>query len=268
MATVEELAARSLRLILVKSSSLALTTQEKTDYMDALNDYMAAIEEDGIRLGYTVASAVDDEVTVPASCLRGIVANMAIEVAPEYNAPIPEGVVKMASEGIKTMRRVGRQAMKSRFPQNLPLGSGHQHDIENSAYSWYVDVDTLLSFQPATTAFTAANTPVPIEGQFIAEYSRGFRVDITGLLRFQEEEATDITLRADLAATGDADYTFHIYQNGSAIYSAAATLTASYSTVLLVKDVVAYPGDEFQLYVENDDDTTSCVVRGRFSASN
>jgi hypothetical protein len=268
MATVEDLAARSLRLVLVKSSTLALTTQEKTDYMDALNDYMTAIEADGVRVGYTVATAVTDEVTVPASCLRGIVANMAIEVASEYNAPIPPGVARMATEGLKTMRRVGRQSMRSRYPVNLPLGSGHQHDIENSAYAWGIDVDTLLSFQSATTAFTASDTPVPVEGQFIAEYSRGFRVDITGLLKFQEDDVTDVTFRADLIATGNADYTFHIYQNGASIYSVTSTLGASDTAIFLSKNVSAYPGDEFQLYVENDTDTASCVVRGRFSAIN
>ena len=268
MATVEDLAARSLRLVLVKSSTLALTTQEKTDYMAALNDYMTAIEADGIRLGYTVATAVDDEVTVPASCLRGIVANMAIEIAPEYNAPISPGVAKMASEGIKTLRRVGRQSMRSRYPQNLPLGSGYEHDIDNSAYAFGVDVDTLLSFQSATTEFTALDTPVPIEGLFVAEYSRGFRVDIAGLLKFQDDDTADVTLRADLVATGGADYTFHIYQNGVAIYSVSQTLTATDTAILLNKSVTAYPGDEFQLYVENDDDTTACVVRGRLRATN
>jgi hypothetical protein len=84
MATVAQVAKASLQRILVQASEAPLEPDEYQDYIFALNNYMTQLDAQGIVLGYTVVDSLGDEVTVPTGALRGIIANMAIEVAPDY----------------------------------------------------------------------------------------------------------------------------------------------------------------------------------------
>ena len=83
MATVAQVAKASLQRILVQASEAPLEPDEYQDYIFALNNYMAQLDAQGVMLGYTVVDSLGDEVTVPTGALRGIIANMAIEVAPD-----------------------------------------------------------------------------------------------------------------------------------------------------------------------------------------
>ena len=58
----------------------------------------------GIQLGYTTVSDLGDEVTIPTGALRGLIANMAVEVAPDYNGIVSAGLAKAARDGFNTMR--------------------------------------------------------------------------------------------------------------------------------------------------------------------
>ena len=48
-----------------------------------------------------------DDVTVPVGALRGLIANLAIEVAPDYNGMISQGLMVAAAEGLKAMIHLG-----------------------------------------------------------------------------------------------------------------------------------------------------------------
>lgn len=126
MATVAQVATASLKRILVQAADAPLEADEYQDYIFALNNFMLALDAEGITLGYTEVSDLGDEVTVPAGALRGIIANMAIEVAPDYNGTVSPALANAAAEGMQVMRIIGQTISPSSYPSTLPIGSGNE----------------------------------------------------------------------------------------------------------------------------------------------
>lgn len=137
MATVQQIAKASLQRILVQASEADLEPDEYNDFIFALNNYMLALDAEGITLGFTEVSDLGDVVTVPTGALRGIIANMAIEVAPDYNGTVSAALVLAAEEGMSAMRRLGQTISSSRFPSTLPVGSGNEGNQYGGATNHY-----------------------------------------------------------------------------------------------------------------------------------
>lgn len=95
-----------------------------------MNNFMLALDAEGVTLGYTEVTDLGDDVTIPTGALRGLIANMAIEVAPDYNGVISPGLQIAAAEGLKTMRILGQSMAGTRYPATLPIGSGN-YDFGN-----------------------------------------------------------------------------------------------------------------------------------------
>ena len=89
---------------------------------------MAQLDAQGIMLGYTEVSDLGDELTVPAGALRGIIAIMAIEVAPDFGGVVSDGLAKAAREGMNTMRTIGGRMGPTALPSTLPIGAGNEDD--------------------------------------------------------------------------------------------------------------------------------------------
>ena len=145
MATVAQVAKASLQRILVQDSESDLQPDEYQDYIFALNNWMLSLDAGGISLGYTEVSSLGDQVTVPAGALRGVIANMAIEVSPDYGGQITPGLQLAASEGLKVMRRLGQRIPTSSLPGTLPIGSGNQDGCSNSRNSkFYTNLESQI----------------------------------------------------------------------------------------------------------------------------
>ncbi len=140
MATVAQVAKASLQRILVQADESPLEASEYQDFIFAMNNLMLDLDAKGINLGYTEVSNLGDTITIPSSCLRGLIALMAIEVAPDYNRPIPEALAASAQAGLKTMRRVGRTMRQTEYPSTLPIGSGNEY-YNHGIYPFYPDLE-------------------------------------------------------------------------------------------------------------------------------
>ncbi len=134
MATVAQVAKASLQRILVQASEADLEPSEFQDFIFAMNNYMLDLDASGISLGYTEVSNLADVVTVPTGSLRGIIANMAIEVAPDYEGVVSPELVMAARAGLKTMRKLGQRIGGMAFPSTLPIGSGNEGDTFRSRH--------------------------------------------------------------------------------------------------------------------------------------
>jgi len=143
MATAEQVVKASLQRILVQASEAPIQADEAQDFIFAMNNYMLALDAEGISLGYTVVSNLGDEITIPVGALRGLIANMAIEVAPDYNGEVSQGLQKAAIEGMKAMRRLGRVTMVSAYPGNLPIGSGNEWGTRGTSH-FYPDLEATI----------------------------------------------------------------------------------------------------------------------------
>ncbi len=141
MATVAQVAKSSLQRILVQASEAPLEPDEYQDFIFTMNNYMAELDAQGIQLGYTVVSDLGDDVTIPTGALRGLIANMAIEVAPDYNGIISQGLVKAARDGFNTMRLIGQSMGVSKMPSTLPIGSGNEDNLYGFSSHFYPDAE-------------------------------------------------------------------------------------------------------------------------------
>lgn len=128
MATVGEIAKASFQKILTQGSEAPFEADEYNDFITALNVYMLDLDASGISLGYTEVSSLGDAVTIPTGALRGVIYNMALEIAPDYGGVVTADLVRIAREGKRTMSRLGQITPTSSFPGTLPVGSGNQWD--------------------------------------------------------------------------------------------------------------------------------------------
>lgn len=144
MATVAQVAKASLQRILVQASEADLEPDEFQDFIFAMNNWMLALDADGITLGYTEVSDLGDIVTVPTGALRGIIANMAIEVSPDYDGLVTPALAAAAADGLKTMRKLGQHTPTSQFPGNLPVGSGNEGSGTWRSDRFYPDLEAQI----------------------------------------------------------------------------------------------------------------------------
>ena len=126
MATVAQVAKASLQKILVQASEAPIEASESQDFIFAMNTFMLALDAQGVTLGYTEVSNLGDDVTIPTGALRGLIYNMAIEVAPDYDATVSAALAQAARDGMQTMRTIGQTIGATKFPSTLPIGSGNE----------------------------------------------------------------------------------------------------------------------------------------------
>ncbi len=128
MATAEQVAKSSLDWILVNDAQAPLSVNDINDFIFSMNNYMLALDAEGVTLGYTIIENSGDQVTVPGGTLRGLIANMALERSTAYDATVTPELVEIAKNGLKQMRLVGQSIAETRYPSTLPIGSGNETD--------------------------------------------------------------------------------------------------------------------------------------------
>lgn len=263
MATASEVAQRALHRILVEADEATLQATEYTDFYTAMNDYMADLEAKNINLGYTPVTAGTDTVTVPAGALRGIITNVAIEVAPEYGGHVSPALQQAAMESMKTLRKLGQTKIQVSYPTNLPIGSGNDDSNFYNFPLYTIQDSALLSLSGNTeaTAIAVTDTPVLVAGNWRVEAAKGFRGDIDGRVQNISGQEIDVDVTISLSATGSSTYTFTLYRNGAhAEQTASSALTATPATVTMSKLITLNPGDWLDLWVEDDLATVDVTV--------
>jgi len=154
MATVAQVLKASFQTILVQASEAALESDEFSDAIFTLNNYMQSLDADGIKLGWTDVSALADTLTVPSGALRGIIYNVAIELAPEYGGEVSAALVESAGDGMKTMEKLGVVVLESAFPYTLPRGTGNDCGFNSTLDRYYPDLeDAILAEAEIETNF-------------------------------------------------------------------------------------------------------------------
>lgn len=116
----------ALQEILVQASEQPIESNEANDAIRLLNRMMAAWEADGIDLSYTPIDSLADTITVVDGALDGIVLNLAVKLAPQYDRPVSQGLYLNAKNAMDAIRKIAVTVTPSIFPATLPLGSGNQ----------------------------------------------------------------------------------------------------------------------------------------------
>ena len=141
MATAAQVIKASLQRILVQASEADLEPDEYQDAIFAMNNFMMSLDADGVHLGYTQVKNLGDDITIPVGALRGLIANLAIEISPDYSGTITDALASSAKLGLDVMRKIGQSIPVSSFPSTLPTGSGNDYG-EN--YHFYNEESKIL----------------------------------------------------------------------------------------------------------------------------
>jgi len=251
LTTAGDVIERALKAILVEGADSALEADEYADSLDALNDYMAMTEANGICLGYTRVCNIADTVTVPDSVISGIVANLAIYMAPDFSGVVSAGLAKRAKEGMRAMRRVGRKNTATQLPSTLPSGAGNYDNVTlwSNYYEKSVAATYTLSGNRLVTSISASSAAVKVQGHWSIEQNTNLHADISGRITNTGDKVT-LTLNASFTGTGSTSSGIVGFakSNVISIYTESA-FTSSPVTVLVSGTVTLDTGEYLDVVV-------------------
>jgi hypothetical protein len=142
MATAGEVVIDALQNLIIQASESSIDPDEAQTAMRFMNDYMASISAyPGINLGYTVVSSLGDTVTIPAAAIRGLKANLAIALAPQYSVPLTNELMIAAQAGQKAMLSISFKMRKTQYPSTLPIGSGNRTRFSGNRSNFYPGIE-------------------------------------------------------------------------------------------------------------------------------
>ena len=134
---VENLIARSLRLIQVQDPLQPVKAQDMENGIDALNGLMRRIEADGTALGWSPVSNPSDELPLPPEAEQPIAFALALVLAPEFGVQPMQAVVAGALSGMTDLLRDVAVATPIEPILGVPFPNGSNGRTLNGE-SWYV----------------------------------------------------------------------------------------------------------------------------------
>lgn len=219
--TAVQVAEIGLKRLLVQGADAPLEADEYQDFFDAMNNYMAELEADGVVLGYTPVSAAADVVTVPPGAINAIAHNVAIDVASDYGAAVSGSLMRAASRGRRLLYKIGSKRPRASLHPNLPLGSGNRgHTSAYTATTYGVTMlgtMTLAGNALVTDMGGTTNNLVKVNGFWKLQRQRSVDLDITGRMTSTVDGEATITVKVTFTAkaTGSVSAAkFAIVKNG------------------------------------------------------
>lgn len=133
MALVSQVVNRALRLLQVIDANQATPARDSQTAMEALNGMVTRWEANGLALGWSNVSAVDDTLPLPDEALEAVTFNLAVRLAAEY--PLPQampGIADLAKSLLAELRRDRLTSAPITLASDLPRAeSGGGWDIVN-----------------------------------------------------------------------------------------------------------------------------------------
>lgn len=132
MSTNLDLFKDALRLLNVINETETPTAEQGATCLRAMNQMLEQWEEDDIKLQYYEQSSTSATFPCPAYCEPGVIAALAIRLAPYFGASVSTELAALYDVGWST---ICRKAMNSLLPEarmdHLPGPNGRRSDIIN-----------------------------------------------------------------------------------------------------------------------------------------
>lgn len=129
MFTALQIIERAFSKIGVKAAETPLTASEIQDGLDALNDLLAQWNINGVLKSAVPVKEVNNILKLPRHSFRALKANLALELAPEYDREISISLHKIAEDSLSNLLKISTNLSNIRYPSTLPTGSGNQSDV-------------------------------------------------------------------------------------------------------------------------------------------
>jgi len=148
-----------LQEILVQATEADLEASEVEDTIFYMNNFMTELDANGVNLGYTVVTSVADTITIPAGALNGMIKNVAVQVAPQFDeAIVSTDLIRQARNSLKIMNVLGLNLQPAQFPGTLPIGSGNEHNDFNEQH-FYPEPDNTILTEGNDNILVESDTP-------------------------------------------------------------------------------------------------------------
>lgn len=124
MSTVSAITRRALRLLNVLDANEAPEAQDSDDAIAALNAMLRRWEANGLALGWNDVVNPSDVMPSPAEADEAIAYNLALRLAPEYQAQPSAAIITFAADGLAALRRDRLVEMPPEGCTDAPMGQG------------------------------------------------------------------------------------------------------------------------------------------------
>jgi hypothetical protein len=159
MATAGEVIVDALQSLIIQASESEIDADEAQTAIRYMNDYMASIAAyPRINLGYTVVKNLGDTVTIPAGALRGLKANLAVSLAPQYSVPLTQELLIASSAGQKAMLAISFKMRRTQYPSTLPRGSGNDTRTNGRTSPFYNGIPDNITTEDNSNIDLETNT--------------------------------------------------------------------------------------------------------------
>lgn len=114
--------------IVVLGAEASLNEADAQSAIRYLNRMMAALDADGIDLGFTEVTNLASPITVSPGAVQGMIFNLSALLWTQYEdgTPPPGELLLKAERGLETMRAIAVNISPSMYPSTLPRGSGNE----------------------------------------------------------------------------------------------------------------------------------------------
>lgn len=131
--------------ILVGASEQPFSGSEIADAIRYLNRMMFSWEAQGKALGFTKINDAGDLVTIPDAAIEGVVFNLALRLAPQYDVIPSPDLRANAATGLVAIRNLTIDVGPSAYPSTLPIGSGNEQPGWNTPHFYPEEEDGILA---------------------------------------------------------------------------------------------------------------------------
>lgn len=281
MATVSQVVSSGLKSIIVLGSEASLESEDAQDFIFAMNNFMFDLESKGVRLGWTNVSNLGDTVTIPAGALRGLIANVAVEVAPDYGGVVSPALQMRAISGLKAMYQLGVKVIPSAFPSTLPIGSGNEDNNKITDEHFYTNLEAsilaeasgipsaslILSGNTSATTISTIGTSVLVAGAWGIDRNSQLTATAAGKISSSLEDTFAAALTANLniapvVATNQIISAYFVL-NGVVISASRAQIEVSVGlpeTLTLNYGLQLKKSDYIEVFIANDTSTDNLLV--------
>ena len=140
-----ELITDAMEEIVVQADEAPIEQSEGRAAIRLLNDMMHSYAARGINLGYTAVSSLGDVLTVPLGAIRWMKLQLAIELAPKYDAQVNQLLLLKVKDAFQAVLNLTNDGMQSEYPYTLPRGSGNDYPDYASNQFYPDQTDTILT---------------------------------------------------------------------------------------------------------------------------
>lgn len=140
-----EIITDALEEIIVQADEAPIEPSEGRAAMRILNDMMFSYAARGVQLGYSAVSSTGDEITVPLGAIRWMKIQLAIELAPKYDAAVTPVMLQKAKDAYQAVLNLAIDNADSEYPPTLPQGSGNDYPDYSSSTFYPDQEDTILT---------------------------------------------------------------------------------------------------------------------------